>query len=123
MKFDEAIRSGFRQYATFSGRASRSEYWYWVLFIVIASVAANIVDASLDTGVFGALVGLALFVPNLAVAIRRLHDIGKSAWNILWALIPLLGTIYLIYLYVQPSQPGTNAYGPPPTGNASAAMV
>ena len=77
-------------------------------------------DDILGIAVFGGLWGLAVILPNLAVAIRRLHDTGRSAWNVLWALIPLLGTIYLIYVYAQPSQPGTNAYGPPPTGRDSA---
>jgi uncharacterized membrane protein YhaH (DUF805 family) len=60
------------------------------------------------------VVGFGLILPSWAVAVRRLHDIGKSGWNLLWSLIPFLGGLYLLYLYVQPSSPEANAYGPAP---------
>ena len=89
MDFGEAIQSGFRKYATFSGRAVRSEYWYWFLFGILASIAAAIVDALLRThGALRGLVSLALFLPGLAVAVRRLHDIGRSAWWLLLLYLP-----------------------------------
>lgn len=84
MSFSAAVSTCFAKYATFSGRASRSEYWYFVLFYVIASFFGGIVD-----GVTGALVGtavvsLALFIPSISVGARRLHDTGRSGW---WQLL------------------------------------
>jgi uncharacterized membrane protein YhaH (DUF805 family) len=121
VSFQEAVSSVLTNYANFSGRAMRSEYWYWALFQVLASIAANIVDGIATQGILAILVGLGLFVPSLAVAVRRLHDVGKSGWNLLWGLIPILGAIYLIYLAIQPSQPGTNSYGPARGGALAAA--
>ena len=123
--FSEAVRTVFGKYATFDKRAGRSEYWYWVLFVVIASVVLSIVDGMLGlqmngSGIISSLFGLAVLLPSLAAGARRLHDIGKSGWNLLFGLIPLLGAIYLIYLYVQPSNPGSNAYGSQPTGTVAA---
>jgi uncharacterized membrane protein YhaH (DUF805 family) len=119
MSFTQAISSGLSKYAVFEGRAMRSEYWFWVLFVILVSIGTNIIDAMLNTsGIVGLLVSLALFIPNIAVGARRLHDIGKSGWNQLWGLIPLFGWIYVIYLYVQPSVLGTNQYGPQPSANA-----
>ena len=121
MTFTEAISSGLSNYANFSGRASRSEYWYWVLFQIVVAIAASIIDAVATMGILGIVTGLGLLLPSLAVSVRRLHDIGKSGWNILWGLIPLLGAIYLIYLYVQPSAPGANEYGASPGGTLAPA--
>ena len=113
MGFSEAVQSGFSNYANFAGRATRSEYWYWVLFQVIVSIAASVLDSMVwGVGALNALVGLGLLLPSLAVGVRRLHDLGKSGWTFLWGLIPILGGLYLLYLAVQPSQPGDNAYGP-----------
>jgi uncharacterized membrane protein YhaH (DUF805 family) len=121
MGFAEAVQSGFNNYANFSGRATRSAYWYWVLFQVVLSIAASIIDSMVGgVGILNAIVGLGLLLPSLAVGVRRLHDIGKSGWNILWALIPILGALYLLYLYVQPSSPEANAYGPAPGMGAPA---
>jgi uncharacterized membrane protein YhaH (DUF805 family) len=114
MTFTDAIRNGFENYAKFDGRAPRREYWFWVLFVVLASIAASVIDTAVTQGILGVVIGLGLFIPNLAVSVRRLHDIGKSGWNLLWGLVPLLGFIYLIYLYVQPGDPATNEYGPAP---------
>ena len=126
MKLDEAVRSVLNKYAVFEGRASRSEYWYWVLFLVLAVIALIVVAAVLPSPVGGAfqillvLFYLAAILPSIAVTVRRFHDLGKSAWNLLWSLIPF-GGLYLLYLYVQPSQPGANAYGDQPSGTAATA--
>lgn len=110
MTFTEAVRAGLEKYAVFHGRSSRSEFWYWVLFVVLLSVATSIVDAIIGATILGPLVSLALLLPGLAVSVRRLHDIGKSGWWVLVGFIPVLGLIYLIYLYVQPSD-GPNDHG------------
>jgi uncharacterized membrane protein YhaH (DUF805 family) len=118
MSFADAIRSVFSQYVGFTGRARRSEFWYWTLFQIILGIIASILDrAAFDrnNGAFSAVVGLALLLPSLAVAVRRLHDSGRTGWWLLIGLIPVIGTIVLIIFYVQDSQ-GDNKYGPSPKG-------
>lgn len=123
MSFSEAIQSVFSKYATFSGRARRSEYWYFVLFNLVISAALSIgvnltANSSFNWVLTGAsgLFSLAVLIPGLAVAWRRLHDIGKSgAWYLL-NLIPLVGSIILLVWCCQDSQPGDNMYGPNPKG-------
>jgi uncharacterized membrane protein YhaH (DUF805 family) len=119
MSFQDAVRTCLQKYVDFSGRARRSELWFFVLFNVIVGVVASIIDGILGTrsgygyGVVQSLASLALLLPNLAVGARRLHDTGRSAWWLLIALIPLVGAIILIVFYVQDSQ-GDNQYGPSP---------
>jgi uncharacterized membrane protein YhaH (DUF805 family) len=115
MDFISAIKAGFRHYVTFSGRAPRSEFWYWTLFAVLVTLAAQIADNALfdDPGLFGPLVSLALFLPGLAVGIRRLHDIDRTGW---WWLIALtiIGLILLIIWACVKGTSGANRYGPDP---------
>ena len=113
MTFTDAVKSGFDHYAKFDGRATRPAYWYWVLFAVLAGIAANIVDAAIGTTALSVLVGLALFLPGLSVGIRRLHDTNRTGWWFLIALVPLIGFIVLIIFFVQDSDVGPNDYGPP----------
>ena len=114
MTFGEAVKSGFEHYAKFDGRASRPAYWWWVLFVVLVSIAANIIGLALDgISVISGIVGLALLLPNLSVSIRRLHDTGRTGWWILIGLVPLIGWIVLLVFYLQPSDPGENQHGPP----------
>jgi uncharacterized membrane protein YhaH (DUF805 family) len=108
MNFVEAIQHCFGSYATFSGRASRSEYWWWTLFVVLATVGGAMVS-----DVLSGLVSLATLLPYLAVAARRLHDMGKSGWWQLVGFIPLLGWIVMIYWLVQPSE-DANRFGAAP---------
>ncbi|MAY83842.1 MAG: hypothetical protein CMP59_06870 [Flavobacteriales bacterium] len=110
-----------RQYTDFNGRARRKEYWMFFLFNVIFSIAASLLDMLLGTGIEGmgygliyTLYGLAVLLPSLAAAVRRLHDIGKSGWMILVGLIPIIGAIWLLILMVTDSNPGENKYGPNP---------
>lgn len=125
MSFQDAVRTCLTQkYVDFSGRARRSEYWFFALFNVIVSVVAGIIDGILGTrgvgggtGLVGAIAGLALLLPNLGVGVRRLHDTGRSGWWLLIGLIPLVGWIVLIVFFVQDSQPD-NEYGPNPKGLA-----
>jgi uncharacterized membrane protein YhaH (DUF805 family) len=90
MNFGDAIRSCFSKYASFEGRASRSEYWWWLLFTVLASMAAGIVSDKLS-----ALFSLAVLLPSLAVGARRLHDTNRSGWFLLLWLLPLIGWLVL----------------------------
>ncbi|MGI6409840.1 MAG: DUF805 domain-containing protein [Bacteroidales bacterium] len=110
-----------KQYADFSGRARRKEYWMFVLFNMIFAIVAMILDNVLGIAMegigYGPLYGLyvlAMLIPGLAVVVRRLHDVGKSGWMILIALIPLIGTIWLLVLMVTDSNPGENQYGQNP---------
>ena len=118
MSFAEAVRSALTQYATFTGRARRSEYWYFVLFNVIVSIVASIIDAVIGVQLVSWIVTLGLLVPGLAVTVRRLHDTGRSGWWILIGLVPLVGAIILIVFACQDSQPD-NQYGPSPKGGAA----
>ena len=110
-------------YAGFSGRARRKEYWMFILFNVIISVVLAIIDqvvgltlAEGRIGLLGALYSLAVIIPSLAVAARRLHDTGRSGWWLLIGFIPLIGGLILLYFFVLDSQPGTNQYGANPKG-------
>ena len=110
-----------KKYAEFQGRAQRKEYWMFTLFNFLAMVLLGLVGALLGGGgegglgdVLQGLYGLGVLVPGIAVTVRRLHDIGKSGWWGLVALIPLIGSLILIYFAGKDSQPEINEYGPNP---------
>ncbi|HEX5994996.1 MAG TPA: DUF805 domain-containing protein [Jiangellales bacterium] len=122
MSFTAAIRSVLTQYVGFKGRARRSEYWWFALFTVLVGIVAAILDSVLgtafgsdgSTGVIGILLNLALLLPTLAVAVRRLHDTDRSGWWLLIALVPIVGAIVLLVFFVMDSTPGTNRFGANP---------
>jgi uncharacterized membrane protein YhaH (DUF805 family) len=119
MGFTEAISSGFRNYVNFSGRAARSEFWFWVLFSILLSIAAGIIDFAMfgirdGVSPISSLVSLALLLPGLAVSVRRLHDTDRSGWWVLLFLIPLIGAIVLLIWYCSRGTPGGNRFGPDP---------
>ena len=115
MSFTEAIGSGFRKYVVFNGRSSRSEYWWWYLFIVIGAVLFAIVDSIIGTyPLLYALWALAVILPQLAVSVRRLHDVDKSGWWILFGLVPLIGGIMLLIWAVSRGTEGPNHFGEDP---------
>jgi uncharacterized membrane protein YhaH (DUF805 family) len=103
-----------KKYAVFSGRARRQEYWMFFLFNVIISIVLAVVGRVIGFAALGAIYSLAVFLPGLGVAVRRLHDIGRSGWAILIALIPLVGTIILIVWLASEGKPEENQYGPNP---------
>jgi len=114
MTFQEAVKDAFAKYTQFSGRSSRSAFWYWYLFEIVAGVAATLVDAILGTSpLVGVVLGLAILLPGIAVAIRRLHDTGRSGWWLLLWFLPLIGPIVLIVFYLFKSD-GPNKYGAGP---------
>jgi len=120
MSFQEAISSGLSRYIDFNTRSSRSEYWFWVLFVILLSIVAGVIDNLLfGSSILGTLVTLGLLVPGIAVGVRRLHDIDRSGWWYLIALIPLIGALVLIYWFVQPGTPGSNEFGDNPLGDAA----
>lgn len=110
-----------RQYADFSGRAQRKEYWMFMLFHVLIAMAFGAVDTLIGTwdsdtgyGLFTTLYNLAVLVPLLAVSVRRLHDTGRSAWWYLIWLIPGIGWLIFLVFMVLDSEQGENEYGPNP---------
>ncbi len=108
-----AVQRFFDNYANFRGRASRSEYWY----IQLVSLFISMIDSAVNSDTFTNVLGvayLAVIIPSLAVGVRRLHDIGKSAWYLLWVLLPIIGWIVLLVAYVTESKPEDNVYGPGP---------
>ncbi|PZQ96687.1 MAG: DUF805 domain-containing protein [Cereibacter sphaeroides] len=130
MGFGEAVRSVFSNYATFSGRARRAEYWWFVLFNIIGSAITGTLDYILFGGTvvetidsvavvienspLNALFGLLVFLPGLSVTVRRLHDVGRSGWWFWIILIPLVGFILLLYWTIRRGDVGPNQYGPDP---------
>ena len=105
MNFMQAIQSCLSQYATFSGRASRFEFWWFFLFQILALIVSGMLG-----DVAYSILALLLLLPALAVGTRRLHDVGRSGW---WQLLTITGIGYLVLLYwfVQPSQAEANGYG------------
>lgn len=115
MTFTQAIQSVFSQYATFSGRARRSEYWFFVLFNYVISAALGFLGRYMFLfSILSGLYSLAVLIPSLAVTWRRLHDIGKGGGWYFFILVPLVGWIFLLVWLCRDSQPGQNAYGPNP---------
>jgi uncharacterized membrane protein YhaH (DUF805 family) len=114
MGFAQAISAGFSNYVNFRDRACRSEYWYWILFIVLADIVAGIIDAVLGMQIVTSLFGLVTIIPNIAIAIRRLHDLDRTGWWILLGFIPLIGWIILLIWYVTRGTDGPNRFGPDP---------
>lgn len=108
------------RYAQFTGRASRHEYWMFVLAYILAYVAAGVVSAVSDTigGLLMIVIGLGVLIPSLALGFRRLHDIDKSAWWLLIAFIPIIGGLVLLYFSVLPGTVGPNRFGPDPKQGA-----
>src|SRR5215211_6659398 len=106
-----------KKYAVFGGRSRRKEYWYFLLFNIIVAIVLAWIDALLGTfsssgiGVLSGIYGLAILIPSLAVTVRRLHDIDRSGWWILIALVPLIGTIVLLVFALLEGTPGPNRYG------------
>ncbi|MFG1294335.1 DUF805 domain-containing protein [Xanthobacter variabilis] len=142
MNFSTAVKTCLSKYVVFDGRATRSEFWWFELFVLLLPIAVSIIVAlfmgpmvgGMQTETFGPmghgwgmamwgsygfgflphLVSLALFLPNLAVGVRRLHDVGRSGWWLLIMFIPLIGFLVLLFWWVQPSEPRDNAFGSAP---------
>jgi len=120
MNFGQAIASGFKKYVDFTGRAARSEFWYWTLFAFLASIVAAFIDGAAglgDVSPVQSIVGLVLLLPGLAVSARRLHDLDRTAW---WLLLLLtgIGIILLIIWDCMRGTQGPNRFGPDPLAGA-----
>ena len=124
MDMKTAVTTVLSKYATFQGRAARPEYWWWVLATLILFIALGILDGVIFAPMMGYeafsedagqplsfLASLALLLPNLAVAVRRLHDTDRSGWWLLLGFIPLIGTLVLLFFMIQRGTDGANRFG------------
>lgn len=131
MSFSDAISTGLRKYATFAGRAQRSEFWWFVLFNVLVGAITALLDTALgldsahvdlrlgpvffrESGLLTILSSAFLLLPNLGVAVRRLHDVGRTGWWLLVAVVPCLGVLLLVVFLCTRGQLVANRYGAPP---------
>ena len=115
MNFIDAIKAGFSGYFDFRGRSSRSEYWWFLLFVMVVNLVVSILDTT--NGLIVILVYLGLLIPMLSVQVRRLHDINRSGWWILIAFVPLVGAILLIVWHCSKGTQGDNRFGMDPLGS------
>jgi uncharacterized membrane protein YhaH (DUF805 family) len=113
MEFVQSVKRNMTTgaYAQITGRASRSEYWWFVLFTAIASGAASALDVLFPGDLLLTLFGLATLIPGIALGVRRMHDIGKSGWWLLIGLIPIIGGFWLIVWLATKSDAGSNQWG------------
>ena len=125
MGFQDAVRTCFQKYVVISGRAARSEYWWWFLFLLLGNFVAGLIDSTIfgwgenAARIVGPIFGLAVFLPSLCVGGRRLHDRDMSAWWLLLLLIPIVGSLILLVIFLFPGTPGPNRFGPDPLGQGS----
>lgn len=107
-----------KKYVDFSGRAQRQEYWMFVLFNIIIGLVLGVVEGlvGMESNALAVLYSLAVLLPGIAVGVRRLHDTGRTGLWLLFAFVPLIGWLVLLFFFVTDSQPGSNAYGPNPKG-------
>jgi|SRR5210317_964216 uncharacterized membrane protein YhaH (DUF805 family) len=124
MNMITAVKTVLGKYATFEGRAARPEYWWWILAMVILFTILGVVDGAFIAPLMGfepfqkeagqplsLLVSLGLLLPNLALAVRRLHDTDRSGWWLLIGLIPIVGSLVLLVFYILPGTQGQNRFG------------
>ena len=121
MNFVEAIKSGFVNYATFSGRACRSEYWYWTLFTVIGGICTGIADVWIvgdaELMPVNLIFNVIVFIPSIVVSIRRLHDINRTGWwLLLW--LTIVGGLVLILWAMKAGDTGANRFGEDPLASS-----
>jgi uncharacterized membrane protein YhaH (DUF805 family) len=125
MSFKQAVSTCFAKYADFTGRARRSEYWYWVLFNLGAAIAARGLDFAVfrDSGLHptASIYGLVVLLPGIAVTVRRLHDTDYSGWWLLLGLVPLFGAIILLMWLINAGTAGANRFGPDPLAGGNVA--
>jgi uncharacterized membrane protein YhaH (DUF805 family) len=119
MGFGQAISSGFSNYVNFSGRACRSEFWFWRLFYFLAAVGLVIIERVVRIHALVGFLELGMFLPTLAMSIRRLHDLDRSGWWYFLVLIPIIGWIILLIWDCTKGTDGPNRFGPDPLGTIS----
>ncbi|MEE1674678.1 DUF805 domain-containing protein [Agarivorans aestuarii] len=114
-----------KKYLVFGGRARRKEYWMFVLINSVIGVILSFVDQATGTvnlesglGVLGSIYALAVLLPSIAVAVRRLHDTGRSGWWLFILFLPIIGVLVLLFFFLSDSDSAANAYGDNPKGLA-----
>ena len=115
--FMGALKDGFARYVDFKTRSTRPQFWWWFLWSIIFGIVSSTIDLSIgagDSGPVNSLVSLATLLPSLAVAVRRLHDIGRTGWWVLLMFIPIIGWIVLLLFYCTKTQDHPNQWGPIP---------
>jgi uncharacterized membrane protein YhaH (DUF805 family) len=113
VSFPDAVKLGLQRYLEFGGRSTRAEYWWWALFNAIVVLTATLIDGLIGTyPLMYGICALGLFLPSLAVSVRRLHDTNKTGWWFLMALVPFGGIVLLVF-FVLGSDKEINKYGPP----------
>lgn len=126
MGFQDAVKKCLSHYVTFSGRASRSEFWWFALFVTLGNFVFGFLDGLLFGGMggggqaalLGPLFSLAMLLPSIAAGVRRLHDRDMVGWWYLLALIPIIGALVLIFIFVQKGSDGANRFGADPLAAA-----
>ena len=113
MGFGDAVKTCFQKSFTLQGRASRSEYWWFTLFMILAQFGLFFIDSMLGTPL--SIILLGALPAGFCVVVRRLHDLGKSGWYYLFILIPLIGALIILYWFVSEGEDNANMYGPVPT--------
>ncbi|MCW2744893.1 MAG: hypothetical protein JWM48_1443 [Mycobacterium sp.] len=118
VNMQQAMSSYFSQYASASGRARRSEYWWSTLAIGICIVVLEALAMGVSSafGILLAILALATLLPGIAVGIRRLHDTDRSGWWLVFGIVPVVGGITLLVFMCLDGTPGSNRYGPSPKG-------
>jgi uncharacterized membrane protein YhaH (DUF805 family) len=123
MSFADAVKTGFTRFATFQGRASRSEFWYFMLFIFLGSAVLRTIDAITGLPVLGAIFALVTLIPNIAVSVRRLHDTDRSGWWYLLFLVPIVGVVVLLIWFCTKGTGADNRFGGSPLPQSAAAVA
>ncbi len=113
-------QEALRKYADFAGRSRRKEYWMFLLMNLIISLVLGVVAGMIGFRWIGYLYTVFVFIPSIAVGVRRLHDTGRSGWWLLIGLIPIIGVLILIYFFILDSASGDNEYGPNPKSAVAA---
>lgn len=120
MNFSQSVVKCLSDYATFSGRSSRSEFWWFYLFTILVTIVCGAIDVMAfgmephDPTPFGSIASIVLFLPSVSATVRRLHDIERSGWWFWLFLLPIIGWIILLVWHCTRGKHGANAYGPDP---------
>ena len=132
MKMMDAVKHVFNNFAVFSGRARRSEYWYFILFNMLVTAVMSVFGKRTSAEFAGQIITitqnkllsvyqLVVFIPGLAVTVRRLHDVGRSGWCYLWILFPVAGVIMVLIWLCREGERRANRFGPDPKAPAGTA--
>lgn len=116
MDFMTAVKHCFNNYFVIDGRAQRSQYWWYALFTFIVAIVATGLDTVIGFPILYMIFALGTLAPSICVGIRRMHDKDKSGWWLLISFVPIIGILYVLYLFVTPGTAGDNRFGPDPLG-------